>query len=521
MTSTAFFGAPADHAKAETPKDTLVYATSLSLVISLDPHQNSDSTSTEIMANLYDRLLAATADGKLVPQLAESWQVTDKAIIFKLRKDISFASGRSITAKDVVWSMTRLMKLNYAVANKYTTAGYSADNIESMVHAEDDHTVRLDLTGEMAGDLLLFRLAEVSASIVDREIVEQHVDAGDWGNGWLRTRSAGSGPFKLDRWTPNEMVIMSSRPNYWGGAPPLKRVIMRHVAESQVQRLMLDRNDADIAAALSANDVNYFMSSPTAGIQQVPTGGFFVLAMNASRKPLDNPKVREAIFKAIDFAAIEKSIMGPYGPARHIPVPVSFQDAIPDPKEWAYDPAVAKQMLADAGYSPDKPLTIKTIAQPPRVDLATAVQASLSEVGIRAEVIQGSGADIVSMHRARDFDLLIPQTSAYMTNVLGAMEQFSSNPDNSAKANNAGNFVWRSAWDIPELTKLTATAMRETDPAARSKMYVEMQETFASLTPAVFPMFERRTPVAVSDRVQGYVGHPLNATRLENVSKKD
>lgn len=99
---------------AKTPADTLVYATSLAQVISLDPHQNSDSTSTEIMANLYDRLVAATPDGKLVPQLAVSWEITPKTITFKLRDNATFESGRNVTADDVAWSLIRLMKMNQA-----------------------------------------------------------------------------------------------------------------------------------------------------------------------------------------------------------------------------------------------------------------------------------------------------------------------------------------------------------------------------------------------------------------------
>jgi peptide/nickel transport system substrate-binding protein len=177
--------------------------------------------------------------------------------------------------------------------------------------------------------------------------------------------------------------------------------------------------------------------------------------------------------------------------------------------------------LKEAGFGDGFTLNIKTISQTPRVDLATSIQAALAEIGITANVVQGSGADIISMHRARDFDLLIPQTGAYMPNVMGSMEQFSSNPDNSREANNAGNFVWRSAWEIPELTKVTAEALRERDKEKRGELYVSMQNQFIDAVPAVFPMFERFLPLAVSSRVEGYNGHPQNVTRLENVTKTD
>lgn len=164
---------------------------------------------------------------------------------------------------------------------------------------------------------------------------------------------------------------------------------------------------------------------------------------------------------------------------------------------------------------------MKTIAQTPRIDLATAIQASLAQIGIKVNIQQGNGSEIIAAHRARDFDLLIPQTGAYMPNVLGSMEQFSSNPDNSLEANNAGNFVWRSAWDIPELTKLTAKASLEPDAKKRGELYVEMQKMFVDLKPAVLPLFERFEPIVINARVQNYIGHPNQTTRLDGVTKAE
>jgi len=506
---------------AKTPADTLVYGTSLAQVISLDPDQGQEATALEIMANLYDRLVISTADGEIRPQLAQSWEIGPDAITFHLDPAAKFASGRPVTAADVVWSLTRLMTLNQAPAAKLAMTGYSKDDIASKLHAIDDHTFRIDLSGQVAGDFLLYRLAEVAGSVLDSKEILSHATDGDQGNGWLRTHSAGSGPFTLQSWKPNEMVVMQARPDYWGGAPKLKRVIMRHVPESQVERLMLEKGDIDIAGSLTAGDIQHFADSDDVKIDKVPTGGFYVLAMNMERPELANPEVREAIFRAIDYDGIEKAILGPYGRVRHIPVPVNYAGAIPDPAGWSYDPAAAKKMLAEAGYPDGFSLTIKTIAQTPRVEIATAVQAGLAQIGIKAEVVQGSGADIVAQHRARDFDILIPQTGAYMPNAMGAMEQFSSNPDNSKAANNAGNFVWRSAWDIPDLTKLTEAAMKENDPAKRLALFGEMQQTFVKDVPAVFPMFERFLPLAISTRVQGYVPHPQQVVRLEAVTKAD
>ncbi|MFN7024569.1 MAG: ABC transporter substrate-binding protein [Pseudorhizobium sp.] len=508
-------GAPA--AQAKTPDDQLVIATSLAQVLSLDPHQATEAKANEIMSNLYDRLISVDPDGKVVPQLAESWEIDDKGITFHLR-EAEFASGNAVTSADVVYSITRLLKLDQAAAANLKRVGYNAENVEQLVTAPDEKTVHIGLSGQTTSELLLYRLAMVIASVVDSEEVKANEANGDWGNGWLRTNSAGSGPFTLRRWTPNEIVILEANEDYVAGEPKMRRVIVRHVPESQVERLMLERGDVDIANALTASDLATFDGKKGFGIQRVPTGGFYVLSMNAGKEPLSNPKVREAIAYGIDYKGMEKAIMGPYGRARTVPVPENFEYAIPSP-DWQLNVDKAKALLAEAGYPDGFSLSLKTIAQTPRIDLATAIQASLSDIGIKVDIQQGNGSDIIAAHRARDFDLLMPQTGAYMPNVLGSMEQFSSNPDNSLEANNAGNFVWRSAWDIPELTELTAKASLEPDATKRGEIYIQMQEMFVAQKPAVLPLFERYEPIVMSTRVQNYVGHPSQTTRLEGVTK--
>ncbi|MFS2040130.1 MULTISPECIES: ABC transporter substrate-binding protein [Rhizobium/Agrobacterium group] len=503
---------------AKTPNDQLVVGTSLAQVLSLDPHQATEAKANEIMANLYDRLISVDGSGKVSPQLAERWETDDKGITFHLRA-ANFASGNPVTSADVVYSFSRLLKMNQAAAANLKRVGYNAENVDKLVSAPDEKTVRIELSGQTTSELLLYRLAMVIASVVDSKELKSHEVDGDWGNAWLRTNSAGSGPFTLNRWSPNEIIILEANKDYVAGSPKMRRVIVRHVPESQVERLMLERGDIDIASALTASDLATFNNKEGFQIQRVPTGGFYVLSMNAGKEPLSNPKVREAIAYGIDYKGMEKTIMGPYGRARTVPVPENFEYAIPSP-DWKLDVEKAKSLLKEAGYENGFTLNLKTIAQTPRIDLATAIQASLSQVGIKVNIQQGNGSDVIAAHRARDFDLLIPQTGAYMPNVLGSMEQFSSNPDNSLAANNAGNFVWRSAWDIPELTALTAKASLEPDAKKRGEIYTQMQEMFVAQKPAVLPLFERYEPIVLTSRVKDYVGHPSQTTRLENVTKQ-
>ncbi|MEY9722346.1 ABC-type transport system substrate-binding protein [Sinorhizobium fredii] len=351
------FAAPT--VNAATPEDQLVIGTSLAQVLSLDPQQATEAKAIEIMSNLYDRLVK-TENRKIQPQLAESWEIDDKGITFHLR-EATFASGNPVTADDVVYSLGRLLKLDQASAANFKRIGYKADNVDKLVRAVDPKTVRIELSGETTAELLLYRLAMNVASIVDSVEVKKHVENNDYGNAWLRTNSAGSGPFTLKRWTPNEMVILEANGDYVGGAPHMRRVIVRHVPESQVERLMLERGDIDVASAMSAADLKTFEGQQGFEVQRVPTGGFYVLSMNAGNQYLANPKVREAIAYSIDYKGIEQTIMGPYGRVRNVPVPEDYEYAIPNP-DWHFDAAKAKALLAEAGYPNGFSLTLKTIA---------------------------------------------------------------------------------------------------------------------------------------------------------------
>lgn len=512
-------GAPA--AFAATPNDQLVIGTSLAQVLSLDPQQGTEVKTQEILGNTYDRLIGFNPDtSELFGEMAESWDVDDTGITFHLR-DAKFASGNPVTATDAVFSLVRLFKLDQSAAAGLKSFGYDGDNAETLITAVDDKTLRVEFAEKVIPEALLYRLSNGVGSIVDSVEVQKHVVNGDYGNEWLRTNTAGSGPYVLRRWAPNDLVLLETNPNFWGTAPTMKRVMFRHVPESQAARLMLERGDIDIANALTAADVRYFEAQEGFNIDQVKTGGFYALAMNAGREPLNNPKVREAIQAyGIDYAGIAETIVGPYGRVRNVPAPEDWEGALPNP-DWKLDPAKAKELLAEAGYPNGFTVTIKTIAQAPRVDMATAIQANLAEIGITANVIQGNGADIVASHRARDFDLLIPQTSAADPTALGALDNFTNNPDNSAEANNAGNFVWRSDWDITEINALREQANAELDVAKRMEMVKKLQEDFMASNPAVYPMFERFEPVVVSARVQSYDAHPWGLTRLDGVTKGD
>jgi len=247
--------------QAKTPADQLIVGMSMINLLSLDPAAATGLDVSEVNANLYDMLLVqdAAAPDNLVPALAERWEISDdhKTLTFHLRSGVKFHSGNELTAEDVIWSLQRVLKLNLALASTWKAYGFSADNVEQQIRATDDRTVVIELARPTDPMLVLNTLAtSPSAFILDKQEVLKHAKNGDMGGAWLTTNAAGSGPFVLNAWRANDVILMTRFEDYWGGPAKLKRVVMRNMTESQSLRLMVERGDLDIARGMSAPDIS-------------------------------------------------------------------------------------------------------------------------------------------------------------------------------------------------------------------------------------------------------------------------
>ena len=206
---------PALHAK--TPGDTLVMANQIDDLITLDPAEVFEFTGAEYAANVYDRLVTYPADDveDLQGHVAESWSIADdgKTYTFKVRDGISFHSGNPLTAEDAVFSLQRGVKLNLTPAFILSQFGFTAENVEQRIKVVDPRTFTVALDQPYAPTFFLYCLTATVGSVVDKQLVMAHEQDGDLGHDWLKTASAGSGPFKLRAWKPNESLIIERRSN--------------------------------------------------------------------------------------------------------------------------------------------------------------------------------------------------------------------------------------------------------------------------------------------------------------------
>ncbi len=279
---------------AATPKDTVVIASQIDDLITLDPGEAYEISAQINLSNVYDRLVRYEAEDmtKLVGGVAESWTVSPdaKTYTFKLRPNQKFESGATVTADDMAFSLQRVVILDKTPAFLFTQLGWNKDNVKSLITAPDPSTLKFTITENFAPSLVLNLMATVAASVVEKKVAMANEANGDLGNTWLKTHSATSGPYRLVSWKANESVSLEAHPAYHLGAPHMKRVIVRHVPEPGTQRLLLEKGDIDIALSLLPDQLKPLAEDKDIKIEFVPVFRHLVRGDESVRRTAEEPE---------------------------------------------------------------------------------------------------------------------------------------------------------------------------------------------------------------------------------------
>ncbi|RII78372.1 ABC transporter substrate-binding protein [Pseudomonas monteilii] len=510
--------------QAKTPADQLIVGMSMVNLFSIDPANAPGLDASGINANLYDTLIKRDRGNpdKHLPQLAERWDISEdgKQITFHLRTDVTFHSGNPLTAEDVAWSLYRVMKLNYGLATTWKAYGYSVDNIQTLIRATDSHTLVVDLPQPVDPLLVIDSLAvSPSAVVVDRQQVLKHEKNGDLGAAWLVTNEAGSGPFTLTKWSANDALVMTRFDGYWAGPAKMKRVLVRHMTESQSLRLMLERGDLDLAYGMAAPDIKAIESSDKLQVQALQRGTMYYVAMSMKQPEFANRKVREAVRNLIDYQGLDQQVMPHYGKLNQQPMQLGLEARLPDPG-YKLDVAKAKALLAEAGYPQGFSTTIRTLSEPPFIDIAARMQSTLAEGGIKASIVTGTGNQVYGAMRARNFEMIVARGAERYPHPYFSLRTFVYNPDNSDSAGLPNFQGWRASFFSPPLNDLIDRVGVERDAAKRLGMYQQAQKLYDDEVGPIM-MISQMTDTAVSAAdVKGFSGDDAEATRYLGVYKQ-
>lgn len=492
-------------AHAATPDDTLVIAQNIDDIVAIDPAQAFEFTSGELVTNLYDRLVQYDAEDPtvLAPALASDWRIDEaaKSIVFTLRDDATFSSGNPVTADDVAFSLHRVITLNLTPAFILTQLGWTPDNVQEQVVAGDGE-VTIRYSGDFSPAFVMNVLAARPASVVDMKTVMEHEQGGDLGNAWLNENAAGSGPFTLRLYRPAELVRLQANPDYFKGAPGVDGVVIRHVAESATQQLLLQSGDIDMARNLTPDQIAS-LDGDALKVETFPQAAVHFLSFNQKVDALTDPAVWEAARWLVNYEGMVDSIIKGQMEVHQAFWPKGFPGSLED-TPYSYDPDKAIGILEAAGVQTPITVSLDVINAAPFTDMAQSLQASFADAGIQLDILPGTGSQVITKYRERSHEAMLLYWGPDFMDPHSNAKAFAYNSDNSDD-NYQATTTWRNAWAVPDdLNAMTNAALVEPDPAARLDQYVELQRRVQADSPIVI-MFQASYQVAMNDSVTGYV----------------
>ena len=497
---------------AATPAKTLVVAQSIADAVSFDPAEGFELTTVQSFNSIYQRLVESNPAKmtELQGALGASWQVgADGASLnFKLRPGAAFTSGNPVRPEDVIFSLSRAVKLKKGPAFILGELGWTPENVDSFLKKVDDGTVSLAWPQKVGPGFALSILTAPVASIVDQKEAMSHEAGGDLGNGWLKTHSAGTGSFFIKTFQPNEALVLEANPKAPGGVPWLSSVILKNVADPVTRRLLVEQGDADIARDLGSDQITALEGKPGLKVLANPSAQQWYIAIDTTNKTnpvLKNPAVWEAVRWMIDYDGIANNLLKGQVQVHQAFLPVGFPGVLMD-KPYKQDPAKAKAILDKAGIK-DLKVTLDIINQPPFLDMAQSLQASFAKAGVKLEILPSVGSQFYSRIRSHGHELAIAFWIPDYFDPHSNASAFAMNKDDGSKT-----IAWRNGWEIPELTAKTEAAVQEKDQNKRMKLYADLQREVQRKSPIVL-MFQSKDQVVLRNGVKGYL-QGLNADQV-------
>ena len=304
-------------------------------VPTLDPSKDTSPIGLNLRLNVYNALTELGRDGSVIPQLAESWTVSDDLIewTFKLREGVKFHDGSTMTADDVVFTTEHVLADETSPVRSFL-------RLVQAVEAVDDTTVKFTLTQPYG----MFDRQIKYLYVMSRAYYEANGDTG------YATTPIGTGPYTLAEWVKDDRMVLEAFPDYWGGEPAVKTGIFRPIPSDAARANALLSGEVDLVPSLPPSLMGMLDGNPALKVEVAPGYRVAFLELNPDQPPFDNPQIRQAVDVAIDRVAIADQLMRGTGKATGIMVPPSNggYDASFTPTE--FDPELAKQLVQEAGY---------------------------------------------------------------------------------------------------------------------------------------------------------------------------
>lgn len=455
--------------------------------------------------------LVLAGQAKFSPALAESVEYSSdgKTATFKLRKDLKFADGSPLTAKDIMWTYQRSM-----LGPGYVHAFLPFVGVEKpeQITAPTDQT--LVITGALTKSPLFAKFIGMQVlGAMSQKSGDEHKAANDeWAGKWFAENANSSGAYVVKSYDKNTALELTPNPNYYDQSRLHNSgVTIQFVPDPSQRALLLRDGTIDLAQGLPPDQLQTLEKDPALNVINEPSNRLAYLGMNVGQAPFNNEKVRQAIAAAVPYQALVDQAMKGYARKATGVIPSNMDtfDAAAS-GSFTEDLDKAKKLLEESGVA----LPINTtlyVRQSNSTDRSSAVfiQSNLKKIGIDLAIKPLPDAEFTQRSNARELPFYILQYLGWGADPFYQVFYL-------AGSTAGTNFT---TYANPALDKLVAEGLKATDEATRKEVSRQMQSTLAKDMPVV-PLFNPNWTFAVRKGVTGLAQDNTEQLRLQYLSKK-
>ncbi len=479
----------------------------------LDPALVTDTTSSGVVVEVFSGLVALDTDLRLVPDLAESWEISPDGTVytFTIRPDATFHDGKAVTAHDFKWSIERAADPRTAspVADIYLNDIVGVEDVlegRAMeiggIQVIDDRTIQFTIDSPKA--YFLAKLTYPTAYVLDRE----NVEAG--GSTWTDTPN-GTGPFRLKEYRIGERIVLERFENYTRGQPGVSTILMNLAGG---QNMAMYENDEIDFTGVGLYDLERVLDPSEALNRELvvapPDFSISYIGFNAQMAPFDDANFRKALNHAIDKELIATEVLSELLTPAYGILPPGFPGYNPELQGLTFDPELAKQLLAQSDYADPATRPRIVVTVPGRggtigLDLEVILQMWQQVLGIEVEIQQVEWATYLE-------DLNKQKYQAYAG--LGWSADYPDPQDFLDILFHTESGLNHGAFSDLEIDAVLEEARVEPDAARRVALYRQAEEMIVQAAAWVPLWYQGERHVLIKPRVKDYRLTPMIVPKL-------
>ena len=471
--------------KVSTPKEKTVVVSQGSKPKTLDPNMYNEIPALFVTEQIFNTLFKIDENGNIVPELAESYEyLSPTELVIKIKKDVKFHNGDTMTVNDVVFSINRMLE---KPASKI------------MIEVIDDSTIKLVLKNSSAP--LLFSLAHPLTAILNEKDTKAK-------NDMISIEPMGTGPYKFVDWGDGEKIELVAFDDYFEGRPKIDKLIIRSITEASSRLAALETGEIDISFAISPIDSEIVEKNEKLELISKPTTSTEYITLNTTKPPFDNKDYRLAINYALNKQGMADSVfMGMAQPATSIVNPNVFGFS-KEVSGYEYNPEKAKELIAKSGVK-DPNFTLYCNDSAIRLQLAQIIQANLKDIGVDMKI------------ETLEWGAYIQKTAqGEHTAYIGGWVSGTSDADivlypllHSSSHGGAGN---RAFYTNKEFDREVELGRESVNVEERKEHYKKAQMILQEESPLVVLLYKNEN-IGINKRVKGFKYDPTTMHNLYNL----